>query len=311
MSVITLSRVRKSFGKKTVLHGVDLEIGEGEMIGLIGASGSGKSTLIRLICGLEKMDRGTQGRIALFGKETQKDGRFSEHCAGLRRDVGVIFQQFNLINRLSLLTNVLAGRLGRTPRWRGTLGLFPTSDKVTALRALERVGLIAQAHQRASTLSGGQQQRGAIARVLTQQARVILADEPIASLDPASAKLIMSSLREINRQDKVTVIVSLHQIDHAFEHCDRIIALKDGRVIHNGPTGDISPDDIADLYGVEAGSLDLVKAHPAKPAPGRAAAPHAVPGNGANGYDPNRHHGDRKDGLAARAARPVPLGANV
>ena len=295
MSVIALSRVRKSFGDKTVLHGVDLEVGEGEMVGLIGASGSGKSTLIRLICGLERMDRGTEGRIALFGKETQKDGRFSEHSEGLRREVGVIFQQFNLINRLSLLTNVLAGRLGRIPRWRGTFGLFPQSDRVKALMALERVGLIEQAHQRASTLSGGQQQRGAIARVLTQQASLILADEPIASLDPASAKLIMSTLREINRQDKTTVIVSLHQIDHAFEHCDRIIALKDGRVIHNGPTGGITPDDIANLYGVEAGSLDLVKGRPVAPpvisGPPKPAAP-AYPGNGL----------DHQEGLAARVA---------
>ncbi|NIA70918.1 phosphonate ABC transporter ATP-binding protein [Pelagibius litoralis] len=287
MSIIALSRISKSFGDKTVLHGVDLEVGEGEMVGLIGASGSGKSTLIRMICGLERMDRGTAGRIALFDKETQKDGRFSEHCEGLRREVGVIFQQFNLISRLSLLTNVLAGRLGRIPRWRGTTGLFPQSDKVKALRALERVGLIDQAHQRASTLSGGQQQRGAIARVLTQEARLILADEPIASLDPASAKLVMSTLRQINRLDKTTVIVSLHQIDHAFEHCDRIIALKDGRVLHNGPTGGISPDDIADLYGVEAGSLDLVKARPAKPT-GRPAYP-------GNGLAP-------QDDLAARVA---------
>jgi phosphonate transport system ATP-binding protein len=286
MTVIALSRVRKSFGDKTVLHGVDLEVSEGEMVGLIGASGSGKSTLIRLICGLERMDRGTDGNIALFGRETQTDGRLSEHCEALRRDVGVIFQQFNLVNRLSLLTNVLAGRLGRIARWRGTLGLFPQSDRVKALQALERVGLIEQAHQRASTLSGGQQQRGAIARVLTQQARLILADEPIASLDPASAKLIMSTLRQINRQDRTTVIVSLHQIDHAFEHCDRLIALKDGRVIHNGPTGGITPDDIAHLYGVEAGSLDLVKARPS-----RSAAPH-YPGNGL----------DHQEGYAARAA---------
>ncbi len=294
MSAIALKRVRKSFGDKTVLHGVDLEVREGEMVGLIGASGSGKSTLIRLICGLERMDRGTEGRIALFGRETQKDGRFSERSEALRRDVGVIFQQFNLITRLSLLTNVLAGRLGRIPRWRGTLGLFPQGDRVMALQALERVGLIEQAHQRASTLSGGQQQRGAIARVLTQQARLILADEPIASLDPASARLIMSTLREINRQDNTTVIVSLHQIDHAFEHCNRIIALKDGSVIHNGPTGGITPDDIAHLYGVESGSLDLVKApvkDPVKSGPSKPAAG-AYPGNGL----------DHREDLAARVA---------
>lgn len=273
MSVIALSRVSKTFGRKTVLHGVDIEVGEGEMVGLIGASGSGKSTLIRLICGLERMDRGTAGRIALFGRETQSDGRFSAQSEALRGEVGVIFQQFNLVNRLSLLTNVLAGRLGRVARWRGTLGLFPRADRIAALQALERVSLIEQARQRASTLSGGQQQRGAIARVLTQQARVILADEPIASLDPASARLVMSTLREINRHDRTAVIVSLHQIDHAFEHCDRIIALKEGHVIHNGPTSEIAPADIAGLYGLEPGSLDLVKARPARPAQAAAARP--------------------------------------
>ncbi len=297
MTVIALSRVSKTFGDKTVLHDVDLAVDEGEMVGLIGASGSGKSTLIRLICGLERMDRDAGGRISLFGKETQRDGRFTTQGSALRRDVGVIFQQFNLVTRLTLLTNVLAGRLGRTPPWRGTLGLFPKVDKVKALLALERVGLVEQAHQRASTLSGGQQQRGAIARVLTQEARLILADEPIASLDPASAKLVMSTLREINRQDRTTVIVSLHQIDHAFEHCDRIIALKDGRVIHNGPISGISPTDIADLYGVEAGSLDLVKAKPAQATPEPKTPPSsdpvfpgAFPSNGVS----------RPDDLAAR-----------
>jgi phosphonate transport system ATP-binding protein len=290
MSVISLSSLRKTFGKKTVLHDIDLEIGEGEMVGLIGASGSGKSTLLRLICGLERMDRGTGGRIALFGRETQADGRFSDDAEALRRNVGVIFQQFNLVNRLTLLTNVLAGRLGRVARWRGTLGLFPRSDKIKALTALERVGLVDQTHQRASTLSGGQQQRGAIARVLTQEADLILADEPIASLDPASAKLVMSTLREINRQDRTTVIVSLHQIDHAFEHCDRIVALKQGRVIHNGPTHDISPADIAAFYGVEAGSLDLVKARPARPAPEPEVPETAVPAFPAKARDRRNGH---------------------
>lgn len=276
---ITLTGVSKTFGRKTVLHGVDLTVGEGEMVGLIGASGSGKSTLLRLVCGLERMDRSAAGRIALFGRETQADGRFSAHCEALRRDVGVIFQQFNLVSRLTLLTNVLVGRLGQLPRWRGTLGLFPHADRVAALQALERVGLVAQAHQRASTLSGGQQQRGAIARALTQQARLILADEPIASLDPASARLVMSILRAINRQDGTTIVVSLHQIDHAFEHCDRIVALKDGRVVLDSPAAEIAPAEVAALYGVEPGSLDLVKTRPAtlgtpaaRPAPDSASA---------------------------------------
>jgi phosphonate transport system ATP-binding protein len=130
--------------------------------------------------------------------------------------------------------------------------MFPEKDRLIALRALERVGIVDKAYQRASTLSGGQQQRAAIARALTQEAKLIMADEPIASLDPASAENVMTTLREINKQDGVTVIVSLHQIDHAFKHCDRIIALKDGVVIHDGGVNDITKEDLEELYGVDA-----------------------------------------------------------
>ena len=202
MTVVKIAGVRKSFvAEKPVLKNVDLTIENGEMVGLIGASGSGKSTLIRLIAGFEAIDAANNGSIALFGQTTQQGGRRTGDVASLRREVGIIFQQFNLVGRLSLLTNVLAGRLGRVPRWRGTMGLFPRADRIKALAALERVGMVDYAHQRASTLSGGQQQRGAIARALTQQAKLILADEPIASLDPASAEHVMRTLREINRQD--------------------------------------------------------------------------------------------------------------
>ena len=188
---------------------------------------------------------------------TQRNGKTTPDQRRLRSQVGVIFQQFNLVTRLSLLTNVLVGRLGRIPQWRGLLGLFPREDKIVALRALERVGMADRARQRASTLSGGQQQRGAIARALTQGAKMILADEPIASLDPASAERVMETLGTINREDGVTVVVSLHQIDHAFKHCKRIVALKDGEVAYDGPTSDITPQQIASLYGVEG--LDLIK----------------------------------------------------
>ena len=166
----------------------------------------------------------------------------------MRRDVGVIFQQFNLVSRLSVLKNVLAGRLGKTSTWRGTLGLFTQADRIRALRALERVGIVGFAHRRASRLSGGQQQRAAIARALTQEARLILADEPIASLDPASAETVMETLSRINREDGVTVVVSLHQIDHAFRHCKRIVALKNGELVYDGPTHGISRSDLAALY---------------------------------------------------------------
>ena len=250
-SALDISQVKKSFKVGVpVLSDINLSVKEGEMVGLIGASGSGKSTLIRLIAGFENIDPGA-GEIRLFGSLCQKQGRKTRAVRALRQDVGVIFQQFNLVGRLTLLLNVVVGRLGRVSRWRGTFGLFPEDDRVKALQALERVGIVDMAYQRASTLSGGQQQRAAIARALTQEAKLILADEPIASLDPASAENVMSTLRKINRQDGVTVMVSLHQIDHAFKHCDRIIALKNGKIIHDGSVDGITKEKLQDLYGVD------------------------------------------------------------
>ena len=249
---VSIHGVNKSFkAKDRVLKDIHLSVHEGEMVGLIGASGSGKSTLIRLIAGFETIDKG-DGEIRLYGEQCQIGGKQTSNIQKMRRNIGIIFQQFNLVGRLTLLMNVLVGRLGHVSWLRGTFGVFPREDKVKALTALERVGIVDCAYQRASTLSGGQQQRAAIARALTQEARLILADEPIASLDPASAENVMTTLRNINRQDGVTVIVSLHQIDHAFKHCDRIIALKNGVVMHDGDVKDITKEDIEDLYGVEA-----------------------------------------------------------
>ncbi|WP_425405881.1 phosphonate ABC transporter ATP-binding protein [Hwanghaeella sp.] len=268
-NIVEVKSVNKRFGRgPVVLNDINLAIQEGEMVALIGASGSGKSTLLRTICGLETADKGV-GKISLFGRMTQSGGKCTPAQRELRSQVGVIFQQFNLVTRLSLLTNVLVGRLGRIPKWRGLLGLFPESDRVKALKALERVGMAEKARQRASTLSGGQQQRAAIARALTQEARLILADEPIASLDPASAERVMETLSTINREDGVTVVVSLHQIDHAFKHCHRIVALKDGVVAYDGATAGITPENIASLYGVEG--LDLIK--DARPKAGEEEAP--------------------------------------
>jgi len=252
MPALSIDRVFKSFKpNQPVLKDVSLTVDRGEMVGLIGASGSGKSTLIRLIAGFETIDS-TGGKILIFDKECQNSGRKTRDMTELRTEIGIIFQQFNLVGRLSLLTNVVVGRLGRISKWRGTFGLFPRPDRIKALQALERVGIVDRAYQRASTLSGGQQQRAAIARALAQEAKLILADEPIASLDPASAENVMSTLREINQQDGVTVIVSLHQIDHAFKHCDRIVALKDGMIVQDGSVNDMTKEDLQSLYGIDA-----------------------------------------------------------
>ncbi|MGJ3260996.1 MAG: phosphonate ABC transporter ATP-binding protein [Rhodospirillales bacterium] len=281
---VAIEGINKSFkANQPVLEGIDLSVAQGEMVGLIGASGSGKSTLIRLIAGFETIDKG-QGKVRLFGKDCQVAGQRTGAISELRHDVGIIFQQFNLVGRLTLLLNVLVGRLGRISRLRGTFGMFPQADKIKALEALERVGIVDKAYQRASTLSGGQQQRAAIARALTQEAKLILADEPIASLDPASAERVMTILRSINRQDKVTVIVSLHQIDHAFKHCDRIVALKDGKIIHDGDVDEITKDDLENLYGVDLASGDDHEIRGAGDKPGKKAAKRPVYGNG---KDPN------------------------
>lgn len=289
MTALSIDNIIKSFKPgQPVLKNVTLSVNEGEMVGLIGASGSGKSTLIRLIAGFETIDP-SGGSIRIFDKECQSKGRISQNMLGQRTEIGVIFQQFNLVGRLSLLTNVVVGRLGRISKWRGTFGLFPRPDKIKALKALERVGIVDKAYQRASTLSGGQQQRAAIARALAQEARLILADEPIASLDPASAENVMSTLREINRQDRVTVIVSLHQIDHAFKHCDRIIALKDGAIVQDGSVNDMTKEDLKALYGMQDDddnqptnvtnineygqeAASLAREHQTQPEPSKAAA---------------------------------------
>jgi phosphonate transport system ATP-binding protein len=267
---IKITNLAKSFRRnEPVLQNIDLTVEQGEMTALIGASGSGKSTLLRLIAGLEVADAGS-GRIEAFGECAQENGRRYKAQRRLRREVGVVFQQFNLVGRLSLLKNVLAGRFGRMPAWRSLFGLFDRDDKIRALQCLERVGMVEFARQRASQLSGGQQQRGAIARTLTQEARLILADEPIASLDPASADRVMEILADINRRDGTTVLVSLHQIDHAFRYCSRIVALLDGRIVFDGPPSDISPQALQDLYGVEAPDNPALTTPPGSKANGAA-----------------------------------------
>ncbi|SEA27689.1 phosphonate transport system ATP-binding protein [Desulfuromusa kysingii] len=254
--VIDIEGLNKTFGKNQVLKNINLKIQTGEMVGLIGASGSGKSTLIRSIAGLETMDH-TSKHIKIFSEPTQLGHRRTSSYRSLRKDVGIIFQQFNLVGRLSLLTNVLIGRLAHNPSWKGIFKLFPKAERIKALQALERVNMVDYAHQRSSTLSGGQQQRGAIARALTQEAKLILADEPIASLDPASSDRVMNLLCDINNQDGTTVVVSLHQFEVATTRCDRIIALRDGEIVYDGKACGISNADLIELYGVEEGICNL------------------------------------------------------
>ncbi len=259
---VEVIRVTKSFVKgEPVLKDVTLKIAKGEMVALIGASGSGKSTLIRMIAGLTPIDAATNGspcgQISVLGTVMQRDGRVAATAKQVRSRVSIVFQQFNLVPRLSVLTNVLVGVLGRAPHWRGTIGCFTMSEKREAMRALTRVGIAEQALKRGADLSGGQQQRAAIARSLMQGADVLIADEPIASLDPKSARRVMDILAELNRADGITVLVSLHQVEYALNYCSRTIALRQGEVVYDGPSSALTPDFLAELYGAESEELFL------------------------------------------------------
>jgi phosphonate transport system ATP-binding protein len=247
---LSVREASRSFGRARALDGVSLEIAAGEMVALIGPSGSGKSTLLRAISGLQTLDPGA-GRITAFGRTVQAGGRLSHDVRETRARLGVIFQQFNLVGRLTLFTNVALGALGRIGRLRGLLGLWPAELKAAAMAALVRVGVADHAGQRANTLSGGQQQRGAIARALVQQAQVILADEPVASLDPVAARRVMEILRELNRVDRLTVVVTLHQVDYALRYCDRVVALKAGRIVYDGAPANLGRERLVDIYGPE------------------------------------------------------------
>ena len=249
-AVASVKDVSKTFGARKALNGVSVEVGAGEMVALIGPSGSGKSTLLRSITGLQTIDSG-KGTISVFGEVVQKNGRTTGATRAARQKLGMIFQQFNLVGRLSLFSNVMLGALGRIPGWKGLLGLWPAADKQRAMAALHRVGVSDYAAQRANTLSGGQQQRGAIARAMVQGAKAILADEPVASLDPVSARKVMELLVELNKRDGFGVIVTLHQVDYAIRYCDRVIALKAGQIVYDGPATGLDTKQLIDIYGPE------------------------------------------------------------
>ena len=269
--VVEARNVSKSFGKVRILEDVSFAIRRGEMVGLIGASGSGKSTLIRAIAGLTPIDRarpdGPSGasEIVLFARPIQQGGRVARSANALRARVGVVFQQFNLVPRLSVLTNVCLGLLGQLPLLRATFGHFTARDKQRAMRALTRVGIAEHALKRGCDLSGGQQQRAAIARTLTQGAEFIVADEPIASLDPASARRVMDILADLNRTDDITVLVSLHQVEYALRYCPRTIALKGGKIAYDGPSSALTPELLTALYGAESEEIFAALNPPALP----------------------------------------------
>ncbi|WP_353113792.1 phosphonate ABC transporter ATP-binding protein [Microbacterium sp.] len=249
---IRLDHVTVRYPNGTIgLNDVSLDIGAGEMIAVVGLSGSGKSTLIRTINGLVPI---TSGELEVGGHRV--DGASRRQLRRLRGDIGMVFQSFNLAGRASVLQNVLVGRLAHTPWWRTQLGLYPEADKELAYEALDRVGILAKVYSRASDLSGGQQQRVAIARALAQEPRVVLADEPVASLDPPTARSVMDDLRRINRELGITVLVNLHLLDLAREYGTRMIGMRAGEVVYDGPASSATDTDFESIYGRSLTSSD-------------------------------------------------------
>jgi len=229
------------------LYGVDLVIEPGEFVVLIGRSGAGKTTFLRAI---NRLIEPTAGTVRVAGQPVT--GAAPAAVRRVRRQIGMIFQQFNLVRRASVLDNVLAGRLGYVPEWPSLVGRFPAADRALAQECLAQVGLAELAARRADTLSGGEQQRVAIARALAQEPRVILGDEPTASLDPALAGSILGILRRINQERRLTLVVSQHQLEAALEYGTRIVGLRAGRVVFDGPPAAVSPAVARAIYGEEA-----------------------------------------------------------
>lgn len=243
---LTLENLTCQFGETTAVDNVSVSIEPGQFVGVIGRSGAGKSTMLRLI---NRLVDPTSGSVSFDGVEITK--LKGKPLREWRRDCAMIFQQFNLVERLDVLTNVLVGRLAEHGFLSSMAMRFTDAERTMAIEALDRLDLVPQALQRAGTLSGGQQQRVAIAKALVQNPKIMLADEPIASLDPANATLVMDGLKQINQEDGITVLVNLHTLDTARAYCDRIIAMRDGRMFFDGTAAQLTDDVVRDIYGLK------------------------------------------------------------
>ncbi|MBD8067909.1 phosphonate ABC transporter ATP-binding protein [Bacillus sp. PS06] len=252
-TLLKLNHVSKQYGNDTVaLSDVNFSVQEGEFVSIIGPSGAGKSTLLRCI---NRMIDVTGGEIIFDDVEVMKLKRRS--LRKLRTQIGMIFQHYNLVNRSSVIENVLHGRLGYKSTFTGMLGIYSEEEKQQAVKLLKTLGLEEQIYKRCDQLSGGQKQRVGIARALIQNPKLLLCDEPIASLDPNASKIIMDHLKNISSSLGITVIVNLHQVDVALKYSDRIIGVSQGSVVYNGSPQDISEEQIHMIYGSEVGDLIL------------------------------------------------------
>jgi phosphonate transport system ATP-binding protein len=264
--MLRLDGIVKKFGDKRAVDGISLVVPRGQLVGVIGQSGSGKSTLLRMI---NRLSDPSDGRILFEDTDvTALTGRELRHW---RARCAMIFQQFNLAGRLDVLTNVMMGRAFHAPLWRALLKLWTDEEKAMGLSALESLDIARLGGQRADTLSGGQQQRVAIARALIQEPEIILADEPIASLDPRNTQVVMDALLHINKHFGITVMCNLHSLDLARKYCDRLVGLAGGRLVFDDVPAALTESVARDLYGLESADVVGTETRPAlAPVPGLA-----------------------------------------
>ena len=246
--MLTVTDLTRRFGKNTAVDAVSFEVERPAMIGIIGRSGAGKSTLLRM---LNRLTDASEGQIAFEGRDVT--GLKGAEKRAWQSDCAMIFQQFNLVPRMDVVSNVLHGTLNRRSTWSTMFNLYPEADIHRAIDILARLGIAEHAPKRAEALSGGQQQRVAIARALMQDPKIVLADEPIASLDPMNAQVVMDDLRRIHEEDGRTVIANLHTLDTARRYCDRVIGMLHGRIVFDGSPEQLTTGVARDIYGADAG----------------------------------------------------------
>ncbi len=253
--MIKFEHVDKVYGNGVkAMNDVNLEISQGEFVAIIGLSGAGKSTLIRTI---NKMIDISAGKLTVNG--TDVSALKGKSLRKFRRKIGMVFQSFNLISRISVIHNVLSARVAELSLFRVLFGLYSRQDKILALESLDKVGILEKAYIRADQLSGGQQQRVALARTLAQKPEIVLADEPVAALDPVMADVVMEDFKRINRDLHITVIINIHHVDLALQYSDRIIGIREGRIVYDGPTSAITEGELKEIYGRSLTDDDLMK----------------------------------------------------
>jgi phosphonate transport system ATP-binding protein len=248
--MLSIEKLTRRFDEKVAVSDIDLTVESGSFTGIIGRSGAGKSTLLRMI---NRLIPPSQGRVLFDGVDVTK--LRGKALLDWRMKCAMIFQQFNLIGRLDVFTNVMMGRLNHVPAWRSLIKLWPEHDRAVVLSTLEQFDIAPLAAQRAESLSGGQQQRVAIARALVQEPLILLADEPIASLDPRNTKIVMDALLRINKHFGITIICNLHSVDIAKSYCDRLIGMANGKIVFDGAPASLTLETARDLYGLEASEV--------------------------------------------------------